>query len=106
MQRFSNKPHICFANDLMVDGQKTSIAKTIKIFDEFAMKSGLKISLEKSNLFLAWVSDSNRTAITENFPFTSSQLPVRYLGLPLLTKRITPTDYGILIEKIRSRMSS
>ncbi|AAD39277.1 Hypothetical protein [Arabidopsis thaliana] len=36
----------------------------------------------------------------------TSQLPVRYLGLPLMTKAMTAHDYLPLIEKIRKRISS
>ena len=42
--------HLCFTDDLFVltDGTKRSIAGILKIFEEFANISGLKISLEKS----------------------------------------------------------
>lgn len=51
--------HLCFADDIMVfvDGHKRSIEGVLKIFDEFAAISGLKISLEKSTLYLAGVSE-------------------------------------------------
>ena len=39
-------------------------------------------------------------------PFATGNLPVRYLGLPLLTKRMTVNDYMPLVEKIRKRMKS
>lgn len=50
-----NLTHLCFADDLKVfaDEKKTSIEGTLKIFDEFAIHSGLKISLEKSTLYMA-----------------------------------------------------
>lgn len=100
--------HLCFADDLMVfvDGTKRSIDETIKIFGEFAVCSGLRISLEKSTIFLAGVLEENRDAITAQFPFAEGSLHVRYLGLPLLTKRISAVDYEPLIDRIRSRMSS
>lgn len=43
--------HLCFADDLMVftDGTKRSVEGVLRIFEEFATMSGLKISLEKSN---------------------------------------------------------
>lgn len=41
-----------------------------------------------------------------SFSFSTGTLPVRYLGLPLLTKRMTVADYMPLVEKIRKRMSS
>lgn len=39
--------HLCFAYDLMVfvDGRRSSIEGIIGIFDKFAERSGLKISL-------------------------------------------------------------
>ncbi|XP_013713276.1 uncharacterized protein LOC106416947 [Brassica napus] len=78
--------HLCFADDLMVftDGTKRSIEGVLKVFEEFAAIYGLNISLEKSTLYIA----------------------VRYLGLPLLTKRMMITDYMPLVEKIRKRMKS
>lgn len=42
----------------------------------------------------------------EQFPFESGALPVRYLGLPLLTKKMNAQDYSPLIARIRSRITS
>ncbi|XP_048604784.1 uncharacterized protein LOC125582236 [Brassica napus] len=68
--------------------------------------TGLKISLEKSTLFLAGVSAQKQEEILSHFPFATGKLPVRYLGLPLLTKNMTVLDYLPLIEKIRKRIGS
>lgn len=100
--------HLCFVDDIMVfvDGQKRSIEGVLKTFDDFAAMSDLKISLEKSTLYLAGVSDRNKDSIVAQFPFAVGQLPVKYLGLLLLTKRMTSSDYTPLLEKIRAKMSS
>lgn len=100
--------HLCFADDLMVftDGKQRSLEGILEVFDTFASYSGLKISLEKSTLYMAGISQPNRDAILLNFPFDSGTLPVRYLGLPLLTKCMTSNDYAPLIEKIKGRISS
>lgn len=100
--------HLCFADDLMVftDGTKRSIEGVLQIFEEFSVASGLKISLEKSTLFVAGVSSNDEEDIHSAFPFTSGQLPVRYLGLPLLTKRMTVHDYLPLVERVGKRMKS
>lgn len=74
------------------------------VFDEFAKLSGLKISVEKSTLYMVGITLENQTAILENFPFAAGQLPVRYLGLPLLTKKMTVVDYTPLMEKVRTKM--
>lgn len=98
--------HLCFADDLLVftDGTKRSIEGVLKIFEDFAEISGLKISLEKSTLYTAGISSTQEEDILSRFPFASGQLPVRYLGLPLLTRKMTVNDYMPLVEKIRKKM--
>lgn len=100
--------HLSFADDIMVltDGQARSVDGIIKVFDEFARISGLKISLEKSTIFFSGVSAQVREDMALRFPFTAGQLPVRYLGLPLLTKCMSSNDYLPLIEKIRKKFTS
>lgn len=39
-----------------------------------------------------------------NFPFAVGELPVKYLGLPLMTQAMRKQDYLPLLEKIRSRI--
>lgn len=100
--------HLCFADDLMVfvDGQKKSVEGILQIFNEFATLSGLKISVEKSTLYMAGISEINQHAILERFPFAQGHLPVRYLGLPLLTKHMMVGDYTPLLERIRTRFTT
>ena len=99
--------HICFADDLLVfsDGKKSSVEGILHVFKEFASMSGLHISLEKSTLFLAGVCE-DREAILAQFPFEVGTLPVRYLGVPLLTKRMTSSDYSPLINRVRKQITS
>ena len=51
--------HLSFEDDLMVltDDTTRSIEGIIQVFEEFAKALGLKISLEKSSLYLAGVTD-------------------------------------------------
>ena len=62
--------HLCFADDLMVfvEGSKESIEGAIEVFNDFAVWSGLKISIEKSTIYMAGVSAEERTRILSNFP--------------------------------------
>lgn len=100
--------HLCFADDIMVfsDGNARSMEGILEVFQEFSYISGLNISLEKSTLFLAGVNGPSRDVILARFPFDAGSLPVRYLGLPLLSRRLTLVDCLPLIEKIKSRISS
>ena len=81
--------HLCFADDVLVfsDGKKNSIEGILDVFREFAKMSGLNISLDKSTLYMAGVTDEDNVAILEQFPFEAGSLPVRYLGLPLMSKK-------------------
>ena len=100
--------HLCFADDLMVsvEGTKESVEGALSVFDEFAAWSGLSISLEKSTIYMAGTSEGEKRRILTDFPFTGGELPVRYLGLPLLTQAMKTQDYQLLLEKIRSRITT
>lgn len=100
--------HLCFADDLMVfvEGSKRSIEGALSVFDEFEVWHGLRISLEKSTIYMAGVPEVEKRNILSNFPFAEGDLPVRYLGLPLMTKAMSRQDYIPLLEKIRSKISS
>lgn len=100
--------HLCFADDLMVfvEGTKESIEGALSVFAEFAKWSGLNISIEKSTLYMAGVADIERGRVLQNFPFAEGRLPVRYLGLPLMTKAMNKQDYLPLVEKIRGKINT
>lgn len=51
---------------------------------------------------MAGVAEAEKSSILTNFPFEKGDLPVKYLGLPLMTKSMRRQDYLPLLEKIRS----
>lgn len=100
--------HLRFADDLLVfaDRRKRSIEEILNVFNDFAKILGLTISLEKSMIYMAGIFKEEKATTLEEFPFGSGSLPVRYLDLSLLTKRMTIQDYTPLLEKIRGKISS
>ncbi|CAN7118348.1 unnamed protein product [Brassica rapa subsp. narinosa] len=72
--------HLCFADDVLVfsDGKKRSIEGIMEVFKEFAKMSGLSMSLEKSTLYLAGVTEEDSAGILEQFPFEAGSLPVGF----------------------------
>lgn len=100
--------HLSFSDDILIflDGQPDSLNGVMEVLETFGLISGLKINADKSTLYLGGsVSDILlRTSSTFGFPI--GQLPVRYLGLPLTTKRMTRGDYEPFIDKIRTRFLS
>lgn len=91
---------------VFVEGSKEFIEGALSVFDDFAVWSGFNISIEKSTVYMAGVSVVERSRILTNFPFAIGELPVRYLGLPLMTKGMKKQDYLPLVEKIRSRINA
>ncbi|GJX71318.1 RNA-directed DNA polymerase, reverse transcriptase-related family protein [Tanacetum coccineum] len=91
---------------VFVGGDKRSIEGALAIFDDFAIHSGLRISLEKSTIYMAGIKDDVKEDILTDFPFKYGKLPVRYLGLPLLTKKMKAADFAPLIEKIKLQIST
>ena len=100
--------HKSFADDILVftDGKIRSLDSIVEVFEYFAKISGLEISLEKSTIYLAGVSDARRHEMESRYSIQSGKLPVRYLRLPLLTKRMRIADYMPLLDRIKSRISS
>lgn len=72
--------HLCFVDDLMIfaDGTKTSIEGILQVFKDFDKMSGLKISREKSVLFMAGANQRGND-FQRIFNFATGKLPVRYL---------------------------
>ncbi|GJY47212.1 RNA-directed DNA polymerase, eukaryota, reverse transcriptase zinc-binding domain protein [Tanacetum coccineum] len=92
--------HLCFADDLLVfcHGDHKSVNVIKKALEEFSSYSGLKANMGKSTVFFGGLSSTEQNNILSIVPFAIGKLPVRYLGVPLLTKKITATDYGMSIN--------
>ncbi|KAL9816934.1 putative RNA-directed DNA polymerase [Arabidopsis thaliana] len=99
--------HLMFADDVMVffDGASSSLHGIYETLDDFAGWSGLHMNREKTKLFHAGLSHHESTAIT-SYGFKVGSLPIKYLGLPLMSRKLKISEYAPLIEKISSRFTS
>ncbi|GKB63449.1 hypothetical protein Tco_0919635 [Tanacetum coccineum] len=70
------------------------------VVQEFSKASGLVPSLNKSKVFFGSVPIETQQLILAELPFSLGTLPVRYLGVPLNTKRIRLNDCKQLVDKI------
>jgi len=98
--------HLLFADDVMVFAEATQEnAITIKrIMDKFEAMSGLRLNTEKSNLFLGG-DHREKEWIAEFLQMKPAALPVRYLGLPLISSRLSKRHCQTLVEKVRAKLS-
>ncbi|GJT13940.1 RNA-directed DNA polymerase, eukaryota, reverse transcriptase zinc-binding domain protein [Tanacetum coccineum] len=63
--------------------------------DDFCLCSGLLPSMSKSEAFFGNVSSSVKADIGLVMPFKEGVLPIKYLGVPMVSKRITDKDFKI-----------
>ncbi|KAG7568329.1 Reverse transcriptase domain [Arabidopsis thaliana x Arabidopsis arenosa] len=96
--------HLMFADDVMVffDGSSSSLHGIYETLDDFATWSGLRINREKTLLFHSGLSLQESSSIAA-YGFPIGSLPVRYLGLPLMSRKLRINEYSPLLAKISSK---
>nr|GEU82219.1 hypothetical protein [Tanacetum cinerariifolium] len=98
--------HLCFADDLLLfcNGDSCSVVVLKKPISTFGGLSGLLPNFAKSTVFFGNVREVSRLRILDIMPFRVGSLPVRYLGVPLISKRLYVKDCHLLIDKARKRL--
>nr|GEW40904.1 RNA-directed DNA polymerase, eukaryota, reverse transcriptase zinc-binding domain protein [Tanacetum cinerariifolium] len=87
--------HLCFADDLLVfcHGDSKFMGVIKETLEEFSSYSGLKANMSKSTVFFGGLTNAEQSIILDIVPFVVGRLPVRYLGVPFITKKINATDW-------------
>jgi hypothetical protein len=100
--------HLCFADDLLVfsEASMSSISVIKAALLEFENLSGLKVNPSKSSFFCSGVSERVKHVLLEELMMKEGHLPVRYLGEPLISSRLSSADCGTLLDKITGRIDS
>ncbi|XP_039040642.1 uncharacterized protein LOC120178964 [Hibiscus syriacus] len=98
--------HLSFADDLLIfcKGKLESILGVITVLVCFYEFSGLKLNVGKCELCTAGISHHIIESIISFTGFKQGRLPVRYLGVPLVTKKLTEKDCQALIDNIKNRI--
>ncbi|XP_019264258.1 PREDICTED: uncharacterized protein LOC109241890 [Nicotiana attenuata] len=98
--------HICFADDLLMfcRGGTKSIQAIQNVFDKFSKVSGLQASVEKSSIYMAGINQQVQEAIMQLTGYIKGNLPFKYLGVPLSTRKLNINQCLPLVEKITDRV--
>ncbi|XP_039022895.1 uncharacterized protein LOC120155401 [Hibiscus syriacus] len=98
--------HLSFADDLLIfcKGNLEFIMGVITVLDCFYEYSGLKLNVSKCKIFTAGISAYNLDSIINYSGFKHGRLPVRYLGVLLVTRKLTDKDCQALLQNIKSRL--
>ena len=100
--------HICFADDLILftEVSVTQIRVIRKVLEKFCKASGQKVSLQKSKIFFSNnVSRGREERISRESSIASTKELEKYLGMPILQKRINKDTFGEVLEKVASRLA-
>ncbi|XP_048634841.1 uncharacterized protein LOC125608411 [Brassica napus] len=104
----SNLTHLCFADDLLIftDGSITSVQGVLQVLSDFEALSGLSISIAKSSIFTSGLTEAETESIIAVSGISEGSLPVRYLGLPLNSRKLSMTQCEPMMQQIRSKISA
>nr|GEV06787.1 hypothetical protein [Tanacetum cinerariifolium] len=98
--------HFCFADDLLLlcHGGLIFTCVLRRGLDEFSMFYGLYSSMEKSTSYLCNVPNDIKVQISLGMPFKESILPVRYLGVHMMTRKLRNDDCRVLIDNVKKKI--
>ncbi|KAL2224371.1 UNVERIFIED_CONTAM: hypothetical protein Sindi_3072200 [Sesamum indicum] len=96
-----------FADDLLLfcRADLNSLGTLKRGLDRFAEWSGLRLNVQKSHVIISRSAQAWKDQILSIMGFQEGQLPMRYLGLPLLSSRLSISDCQPLLLKIDARIN-
>ncbi|GJY96415.1 protein LAZ1 [Tanacetum coccineum] len=97
-------PYLFKMISLLFSGDVDSARVIMEALEEFKCTSGLVPSLPKSTVFFFNVSNHVKLAILSIMPFSEGDLPVKYLGVPLISSRLLNKDCKILVDRVKNRI--
>ncbi|XP_024015941.1 uncharacterized protein LOC112089193 [Eutrema salsugineum] len=100
--------HLCFADDLLIflEGSEKTIEGVLAVLGVFEKISGLAVNIDKTSMFCSGVPDDMLHRIHTKHGLTPSSLPVRYLCLPLCSKRLSIKDCDPMLSQIQTKLAS
>ena len=103
-----NLTHLCFADDifLFARGTISSVKVILDELNRFEGCSGLQVNKLKSAIFIAGVNAEVKSALLNITGFSLGRFPIKYLGVPLISTRLSQRDCQPLLEKIMARIQS
>lgn len=97
--------HLTFADDVLLfcRGDSKSVDMMLDTVQNFSDATGLVINPTKCKIFFGGIDDETKGVIKRTTNFKEGHFPIRYLGVPLTSKKLTITHYLPLVEKIVCR---
>ncbi|GKC12197.1 hypothetical protein Tco_1008979 [Tanacetum coccineum] len=99
--------HLCFVDDLLIlcNGDKESLGVIKKVLNEFSSVSGSIPNLIKSSIFFGSINEGLKRELLKIIPFNLGSLPMIYLGVPLIAKKLSVKDCKCLVDNVEKRIN-
>ncbi|XP_059650451.1 uncharacterized protein LOC132296256 [Cornus florida] len=100
--------HLSYADDLLLfcHGDICSVSVLKSALDLFCSMSGLDINLSKSAVYFSRVHDHTQYEISSLLGIQAATLPVKYLGVPLISTNLKAQHYSLLVSRITHRVTN
>ncbi|CAL1413095.1 unnamed protein product [Linum trigynum] len=102
--------HMCFADDILVFTTRSAQAilqvKEVNLKYKFYLLSGIKSNPSKCEIYFGGEAIKYKSNALLLSGFKEGELPVRYLGLPLMSGKLSSTEVDILVDKFTKRVKS
>ncbi|XP_038996241.1 uncharacterized protein LOC120120779 [Hibiscus syriacus] len=97
--------HLCFADDLLVFcyGSLDAVLGVQSNLEKFYELSGLKLNAQKIEFFACGLNEHTVEKICRATGFRLGQLPVSYLGVPLVTRKLIGNNCAVFMFNYWSR---
>lgn len=89
---------------LFVRGDIGSVSLLLEKFEEFSNSTGLEANAKKCSVYFGGVSHDEEQQILEVSGFSKGNLPFKYLGVPLHSKKLTIENCHPLIARITAQI--
>ncbi|XP_058740999.1 uncharacterized protein LOC131613336 [Vicia villosa] len=97
--------HLTFADDvLMFCGGDVTSVDMMKVLHTFADTTEMVVNPRKCKVFFGGVDIETRNKIKELTTYEEGLLPFRYIGVPLITRKLNIKHYPPLIDKILAKV--
>ncbi|KAL2242912.1 UNVERIFIED_CONTAM: hypothetical protein Sindi_0409200 [Sesamum indicum] len=87
------------------DRRRRGLYLSLKILDRFGTWSGLRLNVEKRHLIISQSAHGLKEQMLAVLGFQEGLLSMRYLGLPLISSRVSISDCQPLLKKIDERIA-
>ncbi|XP_019237628.1 PREDICTED: uncharacterized protein LOC109217809 [Nicotiana attenuata] len=100
--------HLSFADYLLLFaiGDQKTVQMMQQKFYQFTQASGLQANLSKSEAYFGGVPLVDKQQILQMLGLSNGELPFKYLGVPLSTKKLSIMQWQPLIDKMTTRITS